>query len=97
MPAHYGRIHPNDHVNAGQSTNDVLPAALKLAVYDKSQSLIDALTHLADALDDRSIAFADVLRIGRTCMQAAQPMRLGQAFGGYAAADRKSTRLNSSH
>src|SRR3546814_16813097 len=47
------------------------------------------MTHLADALDDRSIAFADVLRIGRTCMQAAQPMRLGQAFGGYAAAIRR--------
>ena len=89
QPGTYDRIHPNDHVNTGQSTNDVLPAAVKLAVYDKSQSLIDALTHLAHALEDRSIAFEDVLRIGRTCMQAAQPMRLGQAFGGYAAAIRR--------
>ncbi|MCG5486919.1 MAG: aspartate ammonia-lyase [Sinorhizobium meliloti] len=89
QPGTYSRIHPNDHVNTGQSTNDVLPAAVKLAVYDKSQSLIEALTHLADALQERSIAFGDVLRIGRTCMQAAQPMRLGQAFGGYAAAIRR--------
>ncbi|WP_105375057.1 aspartate ammonia-lyase [Neorhizobium huautlense] len=89
QPGTYSRIHPNDHVNTGQSTNDVLPAAVKLAVYDKSQTLIDALTHLAHALEDRSIAFEDVLRIGRTCMQAAQPMRLGQAFGGYAAAIRR--------
>ncbi|WP_105385142.1 aspartate ammonia-lyase [Neorhizobium alkalisoli] len=86
QPGTYSRIHPNDHVNTGQSTNDVLPAAVKLAVYDKSQSLLDALAHLAEALEDRSVAFEDVLRIGRTCMQAAQPMRLGQAFGGYAAA-----------
>lgn len=88
-PGHYDRIHPNDHVNMGQSTNDVLPAALKLATYDKSQPLIDALARLGDVLDDRSVAFADVLRIGRTCMQAAQPMRLGQAFSGYASAIRR--------
>lgn len=84
-PGNYGRVHPNDHVNTGQSTNDVLPAAVKLAVYDKAQSLIEALGHLSSRLRERSDAFADVLRIGRTCMQAAQPMRLGQAFGGYAA------------
>lgn len=89
QPGTYNRIHPNDHVNTGQSTNDVLPAAVKLAVYDKAQTLIDALQHLAGALQERSIAFDDVLRIGRTCMQAAQPMRLGQAFGGYAAAIRR--------
>ena len=82
-PGDYDRIHPNDHVNTGQSTNDVLPAAVKLAVYDKSQTLIDALSQLAAAFEDRASAFDDVLRIGRTCMQAAQPMRLGQAFGGY--------------
>jgi len=89
QPGNYDRIHPNDHVNTGQSTNDVLPAAVKLAVYDKSQTLIDALSHLAAALEDRAKAFDHVLRIGRTCMQAAQPMRLGQAFGGYAAAIRR--------
>lgn len=89
QPGTYSRLHPNDHVNTGQSTNDVLPAAVKLAVYDKSQTLIDALKHLAASLEDRAEAFHDVLRIGRTCMQAAQPMRLGQAFGGYAAAIRR--------
>ncbi|MBD9541334.1 aspartate ammonia-lyase [Ensifer sp. ENS04] len=88
-PGTYDRIHPNDHVNTGQSTNDVLPAAVKLAVYDKSESLIEAMAHLAAALEDRAAAFRNVLRIGRTCMQAAQPMRLGQAFGGYAAAIRR--------
>src|SRR5690606_29647182 len=85
-PGHYERVHPNDHVNAGQSTNDVLPAAIKLAIYETTPTLLDALAHLADALEDRSTAFDDILRVGRTCMQAAQPMRLGQAFGGYAAA-----------
>ncbi|OSQ37285.1 aspartate ammonia-lyase [Thalassospira sp. MCCC 1A01428] len=85
----YDIVHPNDHVNKGQSTNDVLPAAVKLAIYDKSYALIDVLEHLAVTLSDRARAFDDVLRIGRTCMQAAQPMRLGQAFGGYAAAIRR--------
>jgi len=89
QPGQYDRVHPNDHVNAGQSTNDVVPAAMKLAVYGKTEALIDALARLAHALDDRAAAFKDVLRLGRTCMQAAQPMRLSQAFGGYAAAVRR--------
>lgn len=88
-PGNYRRIHPNDHVNTGQSTNDVLPAAVKLAVYDKASSLISALGHLAACLEVKATEFADILRIGRTCMQAAQPMRLGQAFGGYAASIRR--------
>lgn len=88
-PGRYERIHPNDHVNAGQSTNDVLPAAIKLAVYEKSQTLIDAVSRLAAMFEDRARSFDDILRVGRTCMQAAQPMRLGQAFGGYAAAIRR--------
>lgn len=85
----YAIVHPNDHVNMGQSTNDALPSAVKLAVYEKSRDLIGSLGHLAAALENRAEAFDDVLRIGRTCMQAAQPMRLGQAFGGYAAAIRR--------
>ena len=64
QPGNYGRINPNDHVNTGQSTNDVLPAAVKLAVYDKLQTLIDALSDLVVALEDRARAFDDVLRIG---------------------------------
>lgn len=89
QPGQYRRVHPNDHVNLGQSTNDVVPSAVKLAVHDQTQALLEALAHLAAALEDRAAAFDDVLRIGRTCMQAGQPMRLGQAFGGYAAAVRR--------
>jgi aspartate ammonia-lyase len=85
-PGRYDLIHPNDHVNLGQSTNDVLPSALKLAAHEKSGELVQSLDHLGAALSERAAAFDDVLRIGRTCMQAAQPMRLGQAFGGYASA-----------
>ena len=85
-PGRYDLIHPNDHVNLGQSTNDVVPSALKLSVHEKSGELVEALGHLEAALAERASAFDAVLRIGRTCMQAAPPMRLSQAFGGYAAA-----------
>lgn len=89
QPGDYAVLHPNDHVNKGQSTNDVVPSALKLAVYDATLPLVHALNHLADAFAARAEAFADVLKIGRTCMQAAQPMTLGQEFGGYASATRR--------
>ena len=89
VPGHYGRIHPNDHVNTGQSTNDVVPAAIKLAIFEMSATLIDALNDLSDRLFQKADAFADVLRVGRTCLQAGQPMMLGQAFGGYASAVRR--------
>ncbi|KIC13402.1 aspartate ammonia-lyase [Leisingera sp. ANG-Vp] len=82
----YQHLSPNDHVNTGQSTNDVVPSAVKLAVLEKAPALISALGHLADAFQAKAEEFADVLKIGRTCMQAAQPMTLGQEFGGYAAA-----------
>ncbi|MCV0429746.1 MAG: aspartate ammonia-lyase, partial [Roseibium sp.] len=82
----YEQLNPNDHVNTGQSTNDVVPSAVKLAVLEKAPALIEALDHLAESLQGKSIEFANVLKIGRTCMQAAQPMTLGQEFGGYAAA-----------
>lgn len=85
----YAALHPNDHVNHGQSTNDVVPSAVKLAVHDACGPLVAALDGLADAFAGRAEAFADVLKIGRTCMQAAQPMTLGQEFGGYAAATRR--------
>jgi aspartate ammonia-lyase len=86
QPGDYRRIHPNDHVNLGQSTNDVVPTALKLACYEAARPLSQALARLAGALQARAAAFSDVLRLGRTCLQSAQPMTLGQAFGGYAAA-----------
>lgn len=82
----YNHLNPNDHVNTGQSTNDVVPSAVKLAVIKKSECLVRALGQLADALQVKSQEFSDVLKVGRTCMQAAQPMTLGQEFSGYAAA-----------
>lgn len=85
----YATLHPNDHVNHGQSTNDVVPSAVKLAVHDACGPLVAALNGLADAFAERASVFAHVLKIGRTCMQAAQPMTLGQEFGGYAGAIRR--------
>lgn len=82
----YDLIHPNDDVNAGQSTNDVLPSAVKLAVFEKCRVLVGELEHLAEVTDGKAKEFARVLKIGRTCMQAAQPMTLGQEFSGYASA-----------
>ena len=84
MPGDYHHLHPNDHVNLGQSTNDVFPTALELACIDFCQPALDALTRVADALEYKSQEFNDVYRLGRTCLQDAQPMTLGQAFSGYA-------------
>ncbi|MDP4026562.1 aspartate ammonia-lyase [Methylobacterium sp. NEAU 140] len=81
----YAVVHPNDHVNLGQSTNDVIPTALKLAVYGALAETPTALRRLAQAFSDKAAEYADLLRLGRTCLQDAQPMTLGQAFGGYAA------------
>jgi aspartate ammonia-lyase len=91
----YHRIHPNKHVNMGQSTNDVVPTALKLAVYERTEPLLQALEGLATALATKAAEFSDVLRLGRTCLQSAQPMTLGQAFGGYAAAIKRSRVITS--
>lgn len=81
---HYEVIHPNDHVNLSQSTNDVYPAALKIATYAMLELLIKEVSQLAALFDGKAAEFADVLHLGRTCLQDAQPMRLGQLFGGYA-------------
>ncbi|MFM0511883.1 aspartate ammonia-lyase [Paraburkholderia sp. RL17-373-BIF-A] len=80
----YEVIHPNDHVNLSQSTNDVYPAALEIATYAMLDPLIEELTQLAALFDSKTTEFADILHLGRTCLQDAQPMRLGQLFGGYA-------------
>lgn len=80
----YDVVHPNDHVNRCQSTNDVVPAALALAVHDACHPAVDALRVLGQLCRDRAEQWSDVLRTGRTCLQPAQPMTLGQAFGGYA-------------
>ncbi|MEM7731556.1 MAG: lyase family protein, partial [Pseudomonadota bacterium] len=89
QPGSYAVLSPNDHVNAGQSTNDVVPSAVKLAVHAKCSAMVASLTHLADCLEGKAKEFHRVLKIGRTCMQAAQPMTLGQEFGGYASAVRR--------
>ncbi|MFD6166219.1 class II fumarate hydratase [Oerskovia sp. NPDC060287] len=82
-------VHPNDHVNASQSSNDVFPTSVHLAatagvVHD----LIPALTHLAEALEAKAAEFATVVKSGRTHLMDATPVTLGQEFGGYAAAMR---------
>jgi len=85
----YVVVHPNDHVNASQSTNDVYPAALKIATHAMLGGLIDEVTGLAAVFEDKAVQFADILHLGRTCLQDAQPMRLGQLFSGYAALARR--------
>ncbi|MFM0736351.1 aspartate ammonia-lyase [Paraburkholderia xenovorans] len=85
----YEVIHPNDHVNRSQSTNDVYPAALKIATHAMLGPLISEVQQLAAHLDGKATEFADVLHLGRTCLQDAQPMRLGQLFGGYASLARR--------
>src|SRR5690606_30035525 len=78
-------VHPNDHVNRGQSSNDVIPTALHVAAAEALvHDLVPALEHLERALTDRARAFDDVVKIGRTHLQDAVPVRLGQEFGGYA-------------
>ncbi len=78
-------VHPNDHVNAGQSSNDVIPTAIHVAAYAAiAEDLEPALRRLAEALEAKARAFDDVVKIGRTHLQDAVPVRLGQNFGGFA-------------
>jgi fumarate hydratase class II len=78
-------VHPNDHVNAGQSSNDVIPTAIHVAaVAGIEQGLLPALDALADALEAKAVEFDDILKSGRTHLMDATPVRLGQEFGGYA-------------
>jgi fumarate hydratase class II len=79
-------VHPNDHVNMGQSSNDVFPSAVHLAALAESQDkLLPALERLAASLGAKSEEFADVVKAGRTHLMDAVPVTLGQEFGGYAA------------
>jgi fumarate hydratase class II len=79
-------IHPNDHVNRGQSSNDVFPTAMHVAaVRALREDLIPAVTDLHGALQEKRREFADVVKIGRTHLQDATPLTLGQEFSGYAA------------
>ncbi len=79
-------IHPNDHVNRGQSSNDTFPTAMHIAAAGEiADRLVPALKHLHAALDAKAKAFADIVKIGRTHTQDATPVTLGQEFSGYAA------------
>jgi fumarate hydratase class II len=83
------KVHPNDHVNASQSSNDVFPSAIHLAATRLVvRYLIPALDHLAGTLEAKAAEFADVVKVGRTHLMDAVPVTLGQEFGGYAAAAR---------
>ncbi|WP_291798592.1 class II fumarate hydratase [Cellulomonas sp.] len=88
--ARLGReVHPNDHVNASQSSNDVFPTSVHVAATaGVVRDLIPALEHLADTLAAKSTEFAEVVKSGRTHLMDATPVTLGQEFGGYAAAIR---------
>ena len=81
----YDVLHPNDHVNASQSTNDAYPTALKLATWFGIQHLLAALAALRGAFQAKADEFAPLLKIGRTQLQDAVPMTLGQEFGAFAA------------
>ena len=85
----YSIVHPNDHVNMAQSTNDVFPTAMRLAALEEVSELIITLDLLAGALQTKSTAFDQIVKSGRTHLQDAVPIRLGQEFGGYATAIRK--------
>jgi fumarate hydratase, class II len=81
-------VNPNDHVNMAQSTNDTIPTAIRLGVLWRIDELLAAIDGLADALDAKAVEFDDVVKSGRTHLQDAVPVRLGQEFAAYALAVR---------
>lgn len=81
----YSIVHPNDHVNMGQSTNDVIPTAGKITALRLIPKALNKLRELYEALKAKSEEFDDVIKMGRTQMQDAVPIRLGQEFGAYSA------------
>src|SRR5438270_6637015 len=79
----YTPVHPNDHVNMAQSTNDVIPTAIRLAALSQFSPLAEAMTRLARALLGKGQEFDDIVKSGRTHLQDATPVRLGQEFTAY--------------
>jgi fumarate hydratase class II len=78
-------VHPNDHVNRGQSSNDVFPTAIRVAAVESiERKLLPSLEHLREQLQKKAEAFQDIVKIARTHLQDAVPLRLGQELGGYA-------------
>lgn len=82
----YSIVHPNDHVNMGQSTNDVIPTAMRLAALELVSKLVPALDRISEAFRAKSKEFDRIVKSGRTHLQDAVPVRLGQEFGAYATA-----------
>ena len=80
------RVHPNDHVNMAQSTNDTIPTAIRLGALWRLDELLDTLQGLVEALNAKAAEFDDIVKSGRTHLQDAVPVRLGQEFGAYARA-----------
>jgi aspartate ammonia-lyase len=85
------RVHPNDHVNMAQSTNDVIPTAIRLGCLWRLDELLAALKNLSEALHGKADEFDDIVKSGRTHLQDAVPVRLGQEFGAYAKAVERDT------
>jgi len=80
----YTYCHPNDHINLSQSTNDVYPTALDIALYKSNEKLVQVLNDLAIAFDKKGVEFKNILKMGRTQLQDAVPMTLGQTFQAFA-------------
>lgn len=89
----YEQVHPNTHVNMCQSSNDVVPTAKGIAIHNEVGRVLKAAAHLEAALDAKAVEFADVVKMGRTCLQDAVPITLGQEFSGYAAGIRRNRLL----
>jgi aspartate ammonia-lyase len=85
----YSIVHPNDHVNMAQSTNDVCPTAIRISAIVCARRLLDSLRRLEDCLSHKAAEFDSVLKSGRTHLQDAVPVRLGQEFGAYSTCIRK--------
>lgn len=89
LPGDYAAMHPNDDVNRSQSTNDVYPTAMRLAIVSQCDAFRQAQQRLVDSFAERAEAFAKIRKIGRTQLQDAVPMTLGQEFAGFAATIRE--------
>ncbi len=91
LDAYAKPIHPNDHVNMAQSTNDTIPTAIRLGCLWRLSELIQTLETLSDSLREKSVEFDDIVKSGRTHLQDAVPVRLSQEFGAYALAVKRNS------
>ena len=86
-------VHPNDHVNRGQSSNDTFPTAMHIAVVDELQSMYPRVEQLRNTLDAKAKEYAEVVMVGRTHLQDATPITLGQEMSGWAALLERDARM----